>query len=408
MGKIPLTNAELIKALFLQEKNFGGKETANLRKVSIAKEWDNIEYAFGNEDFWWFLNKKQNEAPARIEFLFDLIRDIEKKQNPNLEDEIGTDKYATFRLFYNKFNGFNSDSNKLLEEVEKQWNTVKDYFFAFEEWYNQPVWYHYTGFLIYAGIAVVDIYNLYKNKTKDDFRQKLEDKIKDTLSVSCTESGDSCDIELTYNGDKNKIRNILLLYNIQYIVNQYTKQNEQNDGAVFIKFPFKLFKNGQWDIEHVDSFTENSVKDKNTANDWLKAAKKDFGNKIKGELLQRIDEFIERKDLVNFEDLRNKVSEIAGENNNDEKLKNSLGNLTLLDAGTNRSYGNALFPTKRRIIIEKDSTWTFIPICTKNVFLKNFTEEHASLLKWTKNDIAAYQNRIASILKEFLTVNTKK
>ncbi|MDR2408791.1 MAG: DUF262 domain-containing protein [Bacteroidales bacterium] len=415
MGKIPLTNAELIKALFLQEKNFGDKETANLRKVSIAKEWDDIEYAFGNEDFWWFINKEQNDAPARIEFLFDIICDIEKQQNPKLKDEIGTDEYATFRLFYNKFNRIDSDSDsdkdkdndKIFKEVEKQWNDVKDYFLAFEEWYNHPVWYHYIGFLIYAGYKIIDIYKLYKDKTKDTFTQELKTAIKKVLNVSYTKTNDIYNIDLKYDNNKDKVRKTLLLYNIQYLVNQYTSQNKQNDSAVFIKFPFKLFKNEQWDIEHVDSYTTNSIKDKKTANDWLEAAKEDLENNIDEELLQTIDEFIDGEDFGQFNDLWNKIIKIAGENENDEEHKNSIGNLTLLDSGTNRGYGNALFPTKRRIIIEKDSKGTFIPICTKNVFLKNFTKKRVLLSKWTEEDIAYYQNHIALILEDFLTINTK-
>ncbi|MDR2406839.1 MAG: DUF262 domain-containing HNH endonuclease family protein [Bacteroidales bacterium] len=410
MGKIPLTNAELIKALFLQEKNYGDKETANLRKVSIAKEWDEIEYAFGNEDFWWFINKEQNDVPARIEFLFDLICDIEKQEHPNLEEEIGTDEYVTFRLFYNKFNRF--DNDKIFKEVEKQWNEVKDYFLAFEEWYNHPVWYHYIGFLIYAEYNVVDIYKLYKGRTKDSFTQELKTKIKDILNVSVakTNDPDEYEIDLKYD-NKDKVRKTLLLYNVQYIVHQYAAQNKQNDSAVFIKFPFKLFKNEQWDIEHVDSYTTNSIKDKKTADDWLKAAIEDLELEKKkefyAELLQTIDEFIHGEDFSQFNDLRDKIIKIAGENENDEDLKNSIGNLTLLDSGTNRGYGNALFPTKRRIILEKDSNGTFIPICTKNVFLKSFTKKPVLLSGWTEDDIANYQNNICSILEDFLTINTK-
>lgn len=60
MGKIPLTNAELIKALFLNRSNFGagvGKnETLRLRQQEIASEWDNIEYTLQNDEFWLFLN----------------------------------------------------------------------------------------------------------------------------------------------------------------------------------------------------------------------------------------------------------------------------------------------------------------------------------------------------------------
>lgn len=45
IGKISLTNAELIKALFLNRSNFGEKDSEHLRLrlQEIASEWDNIE-----------------------------------------------------------------------------------------------------------------------------------------------------------------------------------------------------------------------------------------------------------------------------------------------------------------------------------------------------------------------------
>ena len=44
IGKIPLTNAELIKALFLRSNNFGDNvEEVRLKQLEIAGEWDRIE-----------------------------------------------------------------------------------------------------------------------------------------------------------------------------------------------------------------------------------------------------------------------------------------------------------------------------------------------------------------------------
>ena len=47
LGKIPLTNSELIKALFLKKDNFGTeseREKVHLKQLEIANEWDQIEY----------------------------------------------------------------------------------------------------------------------------------------------------------------------------------------------------------------------------------------------------------------------------------------------------------------------------------------------------------------------------
>jgi hypothetical protein len=106
--------------------------------------------------------------------------------------------------------------------------------------------------------------------------------------------------------------------------------------------------------------------------------------------------------------LYKKICQISGEVENDEETKNSIGNLTLLNADINRSYGNALFPTKRRIIIEKDMEGKFIPICTKHVFLKYFDKKGTSRTKWGAEDIQNYQNHIGTILKDFLTIKEQQ
>ncbi|MFZ4398537.1 MAG: DUF262 domain-containing protein [Bacteroidales bacterium] len=443
MGKIPLTNSELIKALFLQKRNFNNAEGNHLkqeqplaekRQIEIATEWDKIEYALHNDDFWWFLNRKENEVSARIEFLFDIICEVAKKTDNDLIKKIGTDKYATFRFFNDKFsNGVSFIS------VTKEWNNVKDYFLAFEEWYNDTVWYHYIGFLIYCGTSVVDIYNLYKDTPKDSFTKKLKDLIKFHLNdINCTKDIDSLskernvddiikvadsflnleefsnnvsqkysyNIELQYsNKDKVKIREILLLYNLQFIVNQYEETKKKSKGDIFIKFPFELFKKENWDVEHIDSFTTNAINDKKLQVEWLRTARIDTSDKL-DELKNDIINFIESKNNArSFDELKKSIVDLAGETTNDEETKKSIGNLTLLSSDINRSYGNALFPTKRRIIIEKDNEGKFIPICTKNVFLKYFDKQGFSRTQWTDNDIKNHQDNIGEILNDFLTIN---
>ena len=76
----------------------------------------------------------------------------------------------------------------------------------------------------------------------------------------------------------------------------------------------------------------------------------------------------------------------------------SLANLTLLDANTNRSYGNSPFDQKRRIIIEVDAEGKFVPVCTRNVFLKVYSNEVDGLDDWTEKDKDSY---IQAIKQEF-------
>lgn len=105
VGKISLTNAELIKALLLRSSNFEGDDSVKkLRQQEIASEWDNIEYALQNDEFWLFLHEVGYDRPTRIDFLFDLI--CEHNALNLLEErleEIGADEYRTFRYFYEYF-----------------------------------------------------------------------------------------------------------------------------------------------------------------------------------------------------------------------------------------------------------------------------------------------------------------
>ncbi len=47
----------------------------------------------------------------------------------------------------------------------------------------------------------------------------------------------------------------------------------------------------------------------------------------------------------------------------------------------------------------------FIPICTKNVFLKYFDKKGTLRTKWSNDDINNYQNFIGDILYQFLNTD---
>lgn len=404
LGKISLTNSELIKALFLQEGNFGAdkNELAKLRQLEIANEWDRIENTLQDDDFWWFLNKGENKKASRIEFIFDIICAVAQKQQPDIIESIGTDKYATFRFFYQRFEGKND-----FDFIKKEWGIVTDYFNTFLEWYNNPVWYHYIGFLIYCGDNIVELFDLThtNTNTKDDITKELTDRLKARFRGVkwAVDENKLPFLDLSYAKAKQKqyIKELLLLLNIQYVIEQCESK------SIIFKFPYKSFKEEDWDVEHIDSFTENPLSDKSTQIEWLTTAKRDLEDveefKKDLKLADRIKSFIEdEKSKESFELIQGEIIRIAGEETNDELLKNNIGNLTLLDAQTNRSYGNALFPTKRRIIIEKDMKGTFIPIWTKNLFLKYFDLKAGSRTKWNESDIKNYRNIIADKLTEFL------
>ena len=86
IGKIKLTNAELIKALMLNRSNFAKYDSLTLRQQEIASQWDQIEYTLQDDAFWLFLHSEKYKPVTRIDFIFDLICEqniltVEHKKN---------------------------------------------------------------------------------------------------------------------------------------------------------------------------------------------------------------------------------------------------------------------------------------------------------------------------------------
>lgn len=429
MGKIPLTNAELIKALFLNRSNFGTgegqNETLRLRQQEIASEWDTIEYALQNDEFWLFLNQPGDKRPTRIDFIFDLIceqKALDPEDKKDLKKDIGSDEYRTFRYFYNYFKTENPD-------IVFCWKTVKKYFQIFQEWYNDLKLYHYVGYLIICDNESNSDNNSKKNnilKYLIEWDNKADKKlfldyIKEMVKKII---GECPDLDFQYKedgGNKRDCKPILLLHNIQTIINQYNaiKSNDKYQIGVFYKFPFHLYKLESWDVEHINSNTTNPVIDEETQKEWLVNIYLSADEKIQDKINDFFSSKNEKGELS--KDIREKFS--PKEEWSPEE-KNRIWNYTLLDSSTNRSYGNAIFSSKRRIIIgkdrgkwisapkltkdgklemteEKDAPSAFVPPVTKHIFLKYYSSTVGDNNYWTKEDATAYKNNILETLKEF-------
>ena len=59
IGKIPLTSAELVKAMFLC--NEGDKPLDREKQEEISLQWDNIEKDLHDESLWYFLTNKSGK-----------------------------------------------------------------------------------------------------------------------------------------------------------------------------------------------------------------------------------------------------------------------------------------------------------------------------------------------------------
>ncbi len=382
VGKIPLTNAELIKALFLQSRYFQ-KEEARLKQLKIASEWDAIEKQLQEPDFWHFIynGHSKNSYETRIEYIFDLM-----KCKP-----LGAENFYTFHEFSKDFKNGNTD-------IDSQWKTIKNYFLTFDEWYRDRELYHLIGFLVDCDSSVIELKNQSEKNgsTKTEFKAYLKNEIR--KNVNCQLD------ELNY-GD-SRIKKVLLLFNIQTLL-----ATQEAD----VRFPFDRYKKEKWDIEHIRSQTEKEITGSNRG-EWLEdvleyftecrfplnelgqieLSEKElaFVKKISGLLSQKkIDDSL-------FKEIYQKIFEHFNEG--ETSSIDGLGNLALLDATTNRSYKNALFPIKRLRIIRNDMSGVFVPICTKNVFLKYYSKKLGDVMFWKESDADAYLSAIGKVLETYL------
>ena len=83
-------------------------------------------------------------------------------------------------------------------------------------------------------------------------------------------------------------------------------------------------------------------------------------------------------------------------------MRTELVTRTLLDQETNRSYGNAFFPLKRKRIIQNDELGIFVPIATKNIFLKYYSNRSSNLMNWEESDAQDYLDNIKEFVSPYI------
>ena len=393
IGKIPLTNAELIRALFLRSENFG-LSTRDLQRLRIAQEWDQIEKSLQTDDFWYFIHSGQNPPANRIEYLFELM--VDEAQPDKLQ--LG-DPYRSFHYY----NALLKKTDKPGKQADQEWLNLKQFFMMLEEWFYNRSLYHLTGFLIHVGVSVAELRHEALQLPKSSFDRFLRQRIfRELFGVSVNgEQEDTLDsliglklAELDYGSSKDKLRSVLLLFNIATLL-----ENDRSN----LRFPFDSFKQEDWDIEHVCSVDSEKPDRPDTQKHWLEGVLKfyseinsDESGKPQIEAVLASTPF----DKAGFNQIYDQLLQKFGEQESSE-ADHRIENLTLLDQATNRSYKNAIFPVKRSRILSLDRSGTFVPLCTRNIFLKCYSKKLDRMLFWNKEDKSDYRQQIVATLTNF-------
>ena len=408
IGKIPLTNAELIKALLLKKGNFLPSDDT-MRQLQIATEWNSIEQRLQDDSFWYFLYRSDYPFTYenRIEFIFDLMK----------SRTIDSEFYHTFNEFNKELESLKSEKKseknqrfKNQECINKIWDNVKQIYQTFVEWYEDRTLYHLIGFLIEYKADIRTLINASKSKKKDEFLNYIKKEISNKLGRLSID-------DLSFAENKYSIKQVLLLFNILTAL-----KDKKSD----MRFPFNKYKMEKWDIEHVCSQTDKTITNENQQRRWIDDMLEFFvGSAAEDKVNQHISNLeieiknnpeqarngllrselklvnsinsLRKEGLSNFENVFKEVQSFFNEDKVEDK--DNISNLTFLDEETNRSYGNAFFPIKRKRIIANDELGIFVPIATKNLFLKYYSKRSNNLMHWENSDAKDY----LACLKEFVS-----
>lgn len=440
-GRIPLSCSELIKALFLghifeshkidnncrfaySSDGYGLfipidpiKERQSLTRLQniIAKEWDDIETVLMHDEFYSFVCPEKEKSINRMDFLFKVACRNEKFKKYNTDDP--------FNAIYECI----KDGN-VVDNIFCCWNVVFKCFNRMQKLYYDFDAYHLVGFCNCENIGISDDFYKYCNDDEkmDEFKTAIRVKIQGKVL-----NDDDLDEELKrlkYEDNKDEIKEILLLHNLQ----SYSDEK--------LRFPFNLYDGGKnYDIEHIHATAEEKA-DKKSRYEWFKTNYSDIkrtkeklkDSDYKNEISPRFEnakdlfkffeegydeEGCEKKYLDKFKvEEFNKLREIMIKDNLDNEKEDlskddGIKNLCLLDSTTNRSYKNSLFITKREMILKKakgemGKEYYVYPLllCTERIFLKFYSnvDSDDNLNFWTLKNREAYLKDISNKVTEFL------
>ncbi|MFD0764470.1 DUF262 domain-containing protein [Mucilaginibacter lutimaris] len=419
IGKIPLTDAELIKALLLQSDKYSDskRDTIRRRLFEIASEWDQIEYNLQKEEVWYFINDRPKDTPTHIDFIFDLIADQENQFEERPEKHATyhiISKYLSDVLAKNKTT-MNGDAG-MLHAVELFWEKVTNYYNYIMEWYGERDLFHYIVYLINEkGKGNIDVLiEASKVMTKTEFKVYLRKQIKDGLDYRRTRKNRyGKQIPVTFEtlvyeteegrNDKAQILKILLLHNI------ITTQNSEKELA---RFPFNLYKKvgakKRWSLEHIHARKIEPITDREKQNLWMNdhmISLRSIDSENHKSLIKQLQNTVNMEKIEQelFDQLVEKVAKVYQRATElDEKEVHLIGNMCLIDAELNSHLNRSMFDVKREKIKQREIDGCYIPICSRNAFLKAYSVYPKNTAFWDRKDREAYISHMKTTLNPFI------
>jgi hypothetical protein len=378
IGRIPLTDAELVKAMLLSRsrREAGGGD----RALEIAAQWDSFERDLRDPEVWAFITGKSSPDPTHIDLLLDSIAG----------GPTGRDRPP----FYT----FNTLKERISTDPYRFWNEVVEMHAIALGWHANRDLFHKIGFLIAERVTTFSrLLSQARGKTKSVFEAELNGIIREYLKLTATGLRD-----LTYQSDKTS--RVLLLMNVETI-----RQREHS----FERYSFREHAAGRWSLEHIHAQSAEGIRrSKDQWATWLNLHRRalealdDVDPADKQSLLAKTDAVLAESDIRegDFQDLERQFTTLLSlERDTSEDAMHSIANLALLHSGDNSALSNSVFAVKRAEILDRDRRGSYIPVCTRDVFLKYYSpaDEH-QMHFWSTKDRQHYLDAMKTVLGDYL------
>lgn len=379
VGKIPLTDAELVKALVLSRSQDVVGQTD--RAQSMAAEWDAIERDLRTPELWAFLTGNPQPEATHISLLLDTLAGGPRgRERP---------PFHTFEIL----------RQQIMDNPDEFWNNVVDLHSLVIGWFEDRNLFHKIGYLVATNNRFEDILDLARGSKKSEFDTKLNNQIRHRLQLSEEKLR-----ELSYESahGRQQLSAALLLMNVETV----RKQTNSTE-----RYSFRAHATGQWSLEHIHAQNAEELRTVQQWLEWLRLHRDALSSMPNIQqvdriaLEERIDEALPELTEEKFRELELELSAyfVPDQDGTAEGNVHSIANLALLDSRDNSALSNSWFEVKRLEVLKRDRGGSYIPVCTRNVFLKYYTGERAQQVHfWSTQDREAYLTAIEREIGPYL------
>ena len=410
-GKIPLTDAELTKALFLQSDKYDAKllPYVSPKLDLIASEWYAYEQQLSVPKFWHFISPYDAQStPPSIRLLLELAaRDLQSATSYKNTPELWESKKYThpcYTIFSDYLQGYSGEER--LKKIGEIWERIYTIFGLISEWYEDQELYHYVGYLMCTESSkritlLRKLLKQAKTCTAPEFKASLRRAIGKKIERIRLN-------ELSYEESQADIHQVLLLHNIH----QHIFTSEQ------IRFPFDLYMKEKWSLEHIYAQQSEPLRNREEQigfiEEHIATFREDaFGDDeetsslidelegIRSQIQEPKKEESERVSL--FEKALELITAFEVKHMGDTVPLHGLQNLCLLSRGVNSALSNRTFARKREVMREivMTAAQEYIPMATRRVFLKYYSASPKDNAYWRREDAEAYMEHIRSVCKHY-------